>query len=165
MPLSEFDQYQVEMVEPVIDYRARDWCKLPYPDHPHGCPNYGRRASCPPRAPRVDDYFDLSQPVWLVAVEFDLQGHVDRMKRLHPGWSDRQARCVLYWQAGVNKELETLVRYLGENAGLCYTLCPEAMGVQVIKTANQVQIPVRPRPTSSVYKIALMGKFRGKGKS
>ncbi|KKK81159.1 hypothetical protein LCGC14_2816310, partial [marine sediment metagenome] len=25
----------------IIDHRAREWCKLPYPNHPRGCPNYG----------------------------------------------------------------------------------------------------------------------------
>ena len=42
-----------EVVEVVVDYRARDWCRLPYPDHPRGCPNFGRRADCPPMAPLI----------------------------------------------------------------------------------------------------------------
>ena len=150
-----------EIAELVIDYRARDWCKLPYLGHPHGCPNFDQRASCPPRAPLVGDYFDLSQPVWLVGVEFDLQGHVERMKSRHPSWSNRQARCVLYWQSGVNKELKALARCFAEAAGRIYTLCPEAMGVQVIKTASRVGIPIRPRPAGRVYKIALIGEPRG----
>lgn len=108
----------------------------------------------------MEDYFDLSQPVWLVAVEFDLRSHVERMMHLHPGWSNRQARCVLYWQGGVNKELEDLARCFARSVGRGYTLCPEAMGVQVIKTASRAGVPIKPRPVDLVHKIALIGETR-----
>ena len=149
-----------EVVDLVIDYRAREWCKLPYPDHPRGCPNFGQRASCPPEAPLVENHFDLSQPVWLIAVGFDLQHHIGRMRVKHPNWPDRQARCILYWQGSVNKELRSLTQYLVEGTGRIYTLCPEAMGVQVIKTASRAGVPIRPRPTDYVYKVALAGEPR-----
>ena len=141
----------------VIDYRARDWCKLPYPDHPLGCPNYGLRDTCPPNAPLIKDYFDLSQPLWLIVVEFNLAEHISRMKQKHPNWSDRQAKCVLYWQGAVNKELRLQTSHFAANNGLAYTLCPEAMGVQVIKTAKLLGIPIQPRPTDYVYKVAILG--------
>ena len=147
--------YQAEKI--VIDYRAREWCKLPYPDHPLGCPNYRLRDTCPPNAPLIEDYFDLSQPLWLTVVEFNLAEHISRMKQKHPNWSDRQAKCVLYWQGGVNKELRLQASRFAKANGLLYTLCPEAMGVQVIKTAKLVGIPIKPRPVDYVYKIALSG--------
>lgn len=148
--------YQIEKI--IIDYRARDWCKLPYPDHPFGCPNYGVRNTCPPNAPLIENYFDLSQPLWFTIVAFDLSEHILKMKQKHPHWSDRQAKCVLYWQGSVNKELRLATTHFAKNNGLAYTLCPEAMGVQVIKTAKLVGIPIKPRPIDYVFKIALLGK-------
>lgn len=150
--------YEVDRL--IIDYRAREWCKLPYPNHPLGCPNYDHRANCPPSAPLVEDYFDLTQPLWLVVVAFDLHGHIERMKARHPDWSDRQAKCVLYWQNRVNKELELNASQFAHHNGLIYTLCPEAMGVQVIKTAKRIGIPIKPRPFDYVYKIALIGNSK-----
>ena len=147
--------YQVERL--ILDYRAREWCKLPYPDHPLGCPNYGMRCTCPPKAPRVEDYFDLSRALWLIVVPFNLAGHISAMRQKHPNWSERQARCVLYWQAGVNKELRLEASRFARNNGLIYTLCPEAMGVQVIRTARLLEIPISPRPIDYIFKIALLG--------
>ena len=146
-----------EVKELVIDYRAREWCKLSYPLHPRGCPNYGRKDTCPPTVALIPDFVDLNRHVWLVAIEFDLASHVQRMLDLHPKWSDRQARCVLYWQPRVNKMLREDVQTFSTLAGATYTLCPEAMGVDVIKTARKCGIPIKAQPTDTVYKIALMG--------
>lgn len=146
-----------EVKELVIDYRAREWCKLPYPNHPKGCPNYGRKDTCPPTVALIYDVFDLDNYLWLVVHEFDLASHVRRMLTLHPNWSGRQARCVLYWQPRVNKILREDTQTYSTLANASYTLCPEAMGVDVIKTANKCGIPVQARPTDTVYKIALIG--------
>jgi len=148
-----------------IDIEAREWCKLPYPNHPRGCPNYGKKATCPPGAPLVADYFDLAKPIFLVGVEFDLLAHSTRMLQGHPGWSDRQARCVLYWQPKVNGILKRaadefcmfLVCSSPVPVGIIYTLCPEAMGVNVIATALDCGIPIQVRPAEKVWKIALVG--------
>lgn len=141
-----------------INLKAREWCKLPYPDHPHGCPNYGKRYSCPPLAPVINDYLDINRQVYLVVIEFDLHEHVSRMKSLHPHWSDRQARCVLYWQGSVNKELQDECdNFEWLNPGMITTLCPEAMGVNVIATALHCGIPVKTKPIDKVFKIALAG--------
>ena len=32
-----------EVKELVIDMRAREWCKMTYPGHPNGCPNYDHK--------------------------------------------------------------------------------------------------------------------------
>ena len=143
----------------VVDLRARDWCKLTYPGHPSGCPNFGHKDICPPRACQVSDFLDTKGPLWLVVEPFDLAGHMASMKTKHPGWSDRQLRCVLYWQAGVNNRLETACRrFIAEKGnGWVYTICPEAMGVHVINTARQAGLPVETRPTEWVFKMGLVG--------
>ena len=147
--------------ELVIDYRAREWCKLPYPDHPKGCPNYGRKSGCPPKAPLIGDYFNLNEDHYFVIVQFDLEAHINKMITKHPHWSNRQARCVLYWQGSVNKILkEECKLYAFQQGGLQYNLCPEAMGVNVIKTCRALGLPIRPRPIDIVFKVAMLGAIK-----
>ena len=131
---------------------------MPYPDHPKGCPNYGKRKECPPTAPLVQDYIDLEQPHWFIIQKYDLNAHVQRMKVKHPHWSDRQARCVLYWQGAVKGMLSKACKqFIKEHPGLISTLIPEAMGVNVIATAIRMGIPIKARPDGTIYKIALVG--------
>ena len=141
-----------------VNLKAREWCKLPYPGHPKGCPNYGKKLTCPPEAPLIYEHFDL-QDLYLIAVEFDLAKHILYMKEKHPNWTDRQARCVLYWQNGVNKKLkEKCKAFCQLNPDMITTMCPEAMGVNVITTAKRCGLPIDLKPKNKVYKIALAGK-------
>lgn len=141
-----------------INLKAREWCKLPYPGHPNGCPNYGKNDTCPPKAPLVDKIFDLSQQHWFIVEEFNLQDHMEKMRTKHSGWSDRQLKCCLYWQRGVRFRLIEHVREFQRTHPLSiYTLVPEAMGVQVINTARKVGIPMETKPQKIVRKIALVG--------
>ncbi len=142
-----------------INYKAREWCLLPYPDHPKGWPNFGRHQTCPPTAPLVENFIDLQKQLYLIIVEFDLGLHIRKMIQKHQGWSERQAKCVLYWQSGVNAQLESecnLFRW--SHLGVVTTRCPEAMGVNVIATAGLVGLPIKVKPSDTVYKIALAGK-------
>jgi len=141
-----------------INMKARDWCKLPYPDHPKGCPNYGQRATCPPDAPLIYNFVDIGKPIFLIAVGFNLENHVNSMLLKHPDWSNRQAKCVLYWQGSVNKLLKQHIKqFLWMYPEYITTLCPEAMGVNVIETARRCGLPIKTKPTKNVFKIALAG--------
>jgi hypothetical protein len=97
--------------------------------------------------------------MWFVVVTFDLQTHINKMLSKHPDWSDRQARCVLYWQPKVNKQLENEAKLFCAFKPLKYTTCPEAMGVNVIKTAKRLGLPISSRPQNIVYQIALVVEF------
>jgi hypothetical protein len=142
----------------VIDMRAREWCKLPYLGHPKGCPNYGKRNSCPPLAPLIHSFIDISRDMTIVIVEFNLQQQISYMLKLHPEWSDRQARCCLYWQGRVRRELhQAMSRIIESTAGLKGTDSPEAMGVQVIRTVKGLGFPISPQPKERVYKVGLIG--------
>ncbi len=158
--------------ELIINYRCRGYCKLPYPGHPHGCPNYGEHDECPPNVRYVDELFDLEQPLWFIVEKFDLKSHCDKMKQAHPTWSARQCANLLYWQGGVRHRLlmKTLKfialqgninktpRYQGDTKGtLRYTLLPEAMGVMVIDTCLALKLPIERQPVNFVHKIALVG--------
>jgi len=139
----------------VIDLRARDWCKLPYPNHSKGCPNYGKKSSCPPHAPLFESF--VTSPFTLVAVGFNLAEWAERMKEKHPMWSDRQARCCLYWQGKVRKRLrEECDKIALDNDLIVYT--PEAMGVHVFKTCELVGLKLERNPQHFVWKIAIIGK-------
>lgn len=143
-----------------LDARARGWCKLPYPGHPKGCPNYDKSPECPPQVNWVQYVFDLSSPHWFVVERFDLGAHAARMLEAHPKWTDRQARNCLYWQNGVRKKLRAECHRLIQQRGMgnLYTLIPEAMGVNVFTTARKHGIGLERNPQETVYKIALLGK-------
>jgi len=153
-----------EVVDLVIDYRAREWCLLPYPNHPKGCPNYNHKEECPPLAPVIEDFIDLKKKKWFVVAKFNLQEHANNLKAKHSDWSDKQARCVLYWQGSVRKQLTDVCKKITLHTPLVFTLIPEAMGVQVIKTAKKLNIPIKTRPKVFVHKIALIG-YSKKAKS
>lgn len=144
----------------VINHQAREWCKLPYPNHPGGCPNYGKKGGCPPLAPLVENYFEMDKDHYFVVVRFNMFSHVSKMKDKHPKWSDRQARCVLYWQSTVNKQLREECQSFTEQYGLVYNLCPEAMGINVIKTCQAAGLPIKAKPTGVVFKVAMLGYLK-----
>jgi len=120
----------------VISPRVADWCKLAYPGHPKGCPNYGKAAKCPPKAPHITDFIDITRSIYLVHSEFDLKSHAEQMKEKHPEWTARQCRCLLYWQSRSRKQMKErallAIKMLRTNRA---TACPEAMGVNVFATA------------------------------
>lgn len=142
----------------VIDERVRSWCMMPYPGHPNGCPNYNHSNTCPPKVPVVSKVFDLEKQHWFIIEEFNLALHAKSMVEKHPGWSDRQSRCCLYWQNGVRKRLrEACNSWIRLHAGYGYTLIPEALGVNVFRTAHRYDIMIRKNPSDIVYKVALVG--------
>lgn len=140
----------------VMDLRARKWCKLPYLDHPKGCPNYGRRVICPPQAPIWTNV--MEGPYILIGVKFNLQKWIEKMKGRHPHWSDRQCRCCLYWQGKVRKRLrEECEKIQKENPRLVVSYVPEAMGVHVFETCYKNGIKLQKNPQNIVWKIAILG--------
>ena len=148
----------------IINYNARTWCKLPYPNHPKGCPNYGKNKTCPPKIGKINKLFDLSKQHWFVIAEFDLKFQAKRMKEKHPDWTERQCVCCLYWQGGVRKRLHTESKeFCFSKIGTVYNMCPEAMGIDVIKTMQQFKIPIQRNPKNMIYKVALVG-YKKKGK-
>ena len=80
------------------------------------------------------------------------------MKNKHPDWSIKKCRCLLYWQKGVKKILKNKVlKFINGNDELVYTLLPESMGIDVITTAQKLNIPIKRKPDNLIVKIALVG--------
>ena len=113
------------------------WCLLPYPNHPKGCPNYGKKKTCPPAVEKLIEVLDLDRPIYAVHSEFNLSAHVARMRLKHPDWTDRQLKCVLYWQGTSRKQLRERISTAIEATGCNYiTTCPEAQGLNVFATCQ-----------------------------
>ena len=148
-------------VMPVFNVSVRGLCRKPYPGHPKGCPNWSRRSSCPPQAPLLDSVLDLSKPVYCIYNEFDLGSHVERMYKRHPIWSERQLRCCLYWQGKARKQLRHRTRsFLANHTGLVVLYCPEACGVDVTATMNEIGIQLEWPPLQKVFQVAIVGTPR-----
>ena len=153
--------YRIDQL--VINRNTGRWCRLPYPNHSKGCPKYDQSEGCPPKAPAVEDYFDISKPLYFVHSEFDLAVHIAKMEKKHPEWTLLQCKCVLHWQKTSRKQLGERVRevlsILGANAS---TECPEGMGVNVYATARLAGLKLeRIRHLSTCRHIALIGTRLG----
>lgn len=134
--MSELPEWIIPVKKLIISDQVGDWCRLAYPGHPKGCPNYNKKKICPPQAPQIADYFDIKRPMYFVHSEFDLKSHSEAMKIKHPDWSERQCKCLLYWQSRSRKQMkertELAIRLLRTDK---LTAIPEAMGVNVFATA------------------------------
>ena len=143
----------------IIEVRFQGMCRLPYPDHPRGCPNFDNKLGCPPRQPLFDAVIDLSRPVFAIVTEFDLAGQITKMKRAHPEWSERQLACCLYWQPAARKNLKLATwNFLARYPNYFVDTCPEARGVNVTETLSQVGIQLEWPPRSIVRQVALAGR-------
>ena len=156
----ELDNLKIYRIEKLIHSpKVQDWCRLKYPGHPNGCPNYDKAKKCPPQCKYITEVFDLSKPLYFVHSEFDLAGHVLKMKKKHPNWSDRQARCVLYWQNTSRKQLMARAMEARRHLGCkTFTLMPEALGVNVYVTAKLAGLKLEPiRKLKTCRHVALLG--------
>lgn len=145
----------IPLPEIVYDIRARDgtWCKLPYPGHKRGCPNFPK---CPSR---FEDFNNLQErwDHWFAVIEeFDLKTHAGKMKLIHPEWTERQCRNLLYWQPSVKYRLRNKAyAYWG---GDCTVLeIPEACGINVFATLSKVGVIIDRNPII-VRKVMFIGK-------
>ncbi len=156
--ISDIRDIEVIQVTPIIDRRVRGYCKLPYPGHPKGCPNYNRRDICPPRAPLLDKLIDMAKPVFCIINKFDLKAHAEIMKKRHPNWSEKQVYCCLYWQGRARKQLRLKVNdFLLDHPGYIALYCPEGSGVDLVETVSQVGLEFEWPAREYAYQVAMVG--------
>lgn len=123
---------------------TKQLCFLPYCGHPKGCPNaygkcWGRRGQISPK--RIDKIINIDKPMYIVHSEFNVELFVDKMRRKHPNWSDRQCRNLLYWQGTSRAQLKERVGILMEKMDSSTKLVvkvPEYFGVNVYATCDKV---------------------------
>lgn len=133
-------------------------CANPYPGHPKGCPNLGHKNGCPPNTYLLTEF--IVPPYYAIINEFNLAGHVDRMTRSHPGWSQRQLECCLYWQPTARKKLLALVNgflFSPEGSNMIAEFCPEAHGINVTETLKEVGVILEWPPQNIVRQVAIAG--------
>lgn len=144
-------------VKVVVDYSVRDLCSKRYPNHPKGCPNIGKK-DCPPHAPKIEDVLNLKKTVFAVYNVFHLREHVIRMKENHPEWTDRQAKCCLYWQTRARKQLMgKIIDFKKQHPNLYVVKNPEACGINLTATMKSAGIELEWPPEKFTYQIVLAG--------
>ena len=166
IPRIEFDPERYEKpaepyyreVELVRIYTARELCVRPYPGHPRGCPNYGKKVGCPPGMPFVEDIIDVRKQTFVIWNRFDLGLHIARMRQRHPEWSERQVRCCRYWQGTARSRLYELLGFFSfEHPGMAIVECPEATGVDVTATMSRIAIDLEWPPMKWAYQVLVAG--------
>ena len=144
----------------VFDERSFNgvWCKLSYSNHPKGCPNYGKKKTCPPFTEKY--YKKIDPPYFLIIQEFDIESHAKKMKKAHPSWSESQCRNLLYWQKGVVKKSKEKAYDFAKSLGNEFIVLevPEANGVHVFQTCRNVCVTIEPNPKKIIRKVMIVGK-------
>lgn len=143
----------------ILSKQTGEWCRLKYHNHPKGCPAYGKKDTCPPNAPHITEFFDISKPIYIIHSEFDLAAHISKMFGRHPDWTLKQAKCVLYWQPTSRKLLKERILVAMKALGTeRITTCPEAMGVNVYATALKSGLKLEKiRDLKTCRHVALIG--------
>lgn len=147
----------IELKKIIYDVRARDgiWCRLPYPGHKKGCPNF-------PRCPNQHrDFLKIKQTYssWYAVIEkFDVKGHAQTMKLLHPEWTERQCRNLLYWQGKIRSNLrrQAYPDYPNRPTDRIVLEIPEACGINVFETMALVGIQIDRHP-DIIRKVMIIG--------
>ena len=155
-----------QQVIPVYHPAVRGLCLHPYPNHLHGCPNYMHADRCPPKSPLFPDVYETAGDFYVIWSIFDLGKHVQHMRFRHPKWSDRQLRCVLYWQGRARVHLRRAIMIFRmehpeiDDRHLIHET-PEALGIDVTTTMKSIGIDIPWPPIDTVYHVALAGIAKG----
>ena len=133
------------------------WCRLPYPKHPNGCPNFGVREDCPPNQPY---FLDIYQPtVKIASVRFDFEEYITWRRKIHPGWTEKALRNPRHFQKHLDANLKSEIEKLSKNSevgSLIPVYTAEAMGVNVHMTCRRAGIELEWPPRNIMYRISLL---------
>jgi predicted metal-binding protein len=156
---------------------TQDFCKRPYPNHPKGCPNYGKGPLCPPHDVFIDPILREFNNFYLFFAKFDFRTYVEIRSYEKPEWSDKQLRCVLYWQSSVKKILkQKILNVLRTNNYEKYYIAScgsgfntknlskyqekiysmESIGINVLSTLKKNKIEFERNPINTVTLVCLL---------
>jgi hypothetical protein len=140
---------------------SAELCRRPYPGHPRGCPNLGKKQGCP-KVPLLGEVLDGEKLLWAAWNCFLFGEHVARLREKHPKWSKRQLECCLYWQGTARKQLEmvleiALMKFPAPVKDTLVLRCPEAHGVDVTTTMLSLGVKLEWPPVTVAYQVALIG--------
>jgi len=135
------------------------WCTLSYPGHKNGCPNFGKKESCPPFAPY---FLDRYKPeVFVAFMRFDFGEFLERKRKVHPDWTERALRNPWHFQGHLDSKLKSfvnseLIKSNFENFQAIYS--PEAMGINIHLTARNAEVELEWPPRKNMYRIILLAQ-------
>ncbi|MEI7719341.1 MAG: hypothetical protein WCI72_05715, partial [archaeon] len=120
-----------------------------------GCPNYGKKPECPPRKLFSEDY-DLTNSLYLIATDFDLTEHAQRIRKAHLDWTEKAVYNPRYWQATARKLHEAEIEdFLKEHRAYSIERSPEGCGINVTNLCRQNRIYLEwpPRKLARIISI------------
>lgn len=82
--ISDFVTISVKKIPPEsIVFTRKTWgyCRMPYPDHPNGCPNFGKNPNCPPNSKYMEEIKEKYKYFYLIYANFDFRGYKDERKK------------------------------------------------------------------------------------
>ena len=125
------------------DRKMQGLCKTPFHGHPKGCPNFGKKDTCPPGLPLIKDVLDFDEEVYLAYTGFCVGEFAERMRKKHKEWRNhpRQWYNPRRWQPTARKQhREEINDFLEEHPELVRIGYPEAHGVNVSDLMSKVSI-------------------------
>jgi predicted metal-binding protein len=126
----------------------------------NGCPNYGKREGCPPRNLFHEEY-NLNEPIYLIATDFDLTQQTNKIRRAHPDWTEKAIYNPRYWQNTARKtHLSEISNFLKENPNYTIERSPEGAGINIDKLCSSYGINLEwpPRKITRVVSIGAIKK-------
>jgi predicted metal-binding protein len=103
--ITEYNSKIIQYSDIVWHEKVGDWCKLSYPEHPKGCPNYGKSETCPPNAPFLKEKLKQYEKFTLYYIRINYKGYIEYKLKQHPDWTLRNCRNVNRWQSSAKKYL------------------------------------------------------------
>lgn len=137
----------------------RNCCKLSYPGHPNGCPNYGINPLCPPIAPYRPDVVNIYKEFVLNFILFNFEKYKELRIESNPDFfnTDKRIECLLYWQNSVKKILEnSCLKYdfdyiFGCGSGFLKKQSMESAGINVFLTVKRLNNHLKNRGIDTIY--------------
>lgn len=145
--------------------KYQNLCRVPYHNHPKGCPNYGKRKDCPP-CDLVSERFNLNEPFFVIYTEYPVGEFAERMRLNHPEWADqpRQWYNCIRWQGIARKEhKKDILEFQNKYPNLVVDMNPEALGINVTEMMKQIGINLEwnyheeHNPNRKTYRVSIAG--------
>ncbi len=152
-----------------VSRELRDkWCRKPYAGYPNGCPNYGKRDSCPPKAACARKLVETYQHFYLVYAWFRIAEFAVRRQARFPKWTTKQLRNPRHWQAQLKRMLREYIAnlgigilglhsvVLGTGSGFWGAPSMEGACINVFPTLRKAGIAHQVNPSSHITLVALI---------
>jgi hypothetical protein len=165
-----FTEKEITDKEIVFTKKTRIWCQLPYPKHKNGCPNYGKKANCPPNVEYLEGKLEKYIYKKILLCRFNFNKYKKEMKIHYPDWTDKKLGCCLYWQGQIRKVFKNTIKKLTPDlvltcgSGVYDSPSMEASGINVIQTLKNIGITdIEIKPVNIIYLVCLIGFYTKRG--